>query len=198
MPLTKFGGDGPQRFPRQKEWLVHHHLPVMAVSWVILEFYAVIVSFTEISSWKMFPMIFIGQLMLIWAMSEASRHAMRTCERCIWQGLTEEGAEKATENINHLRRYHWWLGLRPRTVVSAIFAGLVLLLILPTNLFFVFVGAANGLYLYNAYSTRMHSRYQRWCPWCRGWDDGDWSVPEPDPDPTGQEIPTPPKHIVLR
>lgn len=123
-------------------------------------------------------MVVIGALLLRSHNSPRSK----PCEQCMEVPLDPQ--EAALRKKVLLRSLHWVTETRTRQLayLGFIIAALVFIIATDGVLARAIGTLVGAVWLWEAWSTNHHNRFQLWCPWCRrGGEGGD--VPKDVPDP---------------
>lgn len=163
------------------DWMRHHHLVVAFIctplfitsTWCIDENtprYLVGLQIIPLAAW-------------IWFLVESYIHPRRMCDRCLHTFIVD-GEQKAHSRRRLLQAEHFTID-HSRAILAYILTGLIAASFLPAPWWKIVntVVSISCLALVAVGST--HTRYLRWCPWCR--DDGGDDDREFEPDPVVSE-----------
>lgn len=110
-------------------------------------------------------------------------HGRNLCEQCA-SAMPLDAGEEAVRKRVWLRGAH---AVSDSPVRMAVTSGVLVVLLIANSLLPRVLGAV-AVTLYSSalslclWSSVIHGRYQPWCPWCHGPDDG-WAEPATDPQP---------------
>ncbi|AHH20779.1 hypothetical protein NONO_c60030 [Nocardia nova SH22a] len=159
------------------DWVRHHHLVVAAIctpffiasTWFVDENtprYVAVLQLIPVVAW-------------VWVLVETYLHPHRMCDRCIHTFIVD-GEQKALRRRRLLRAEHFMID-HSKAVLGYILVGLIAGTFLPAPWWQIVntVVSVSCLVLVAVGST--HTRYLRWCPWCRdAGGDGDHEfIPDP-------------------
>lgn len=161
--------DRPREPHRITMWLAHHR------AW-IMTFWSGSVAVGVILKSDLIDLVnFGGDVGLAATVYAQQKHSAILCGRCAAE-FPIDGAEQAARKIGVLRWRHKWA---TRSLLAALALFGVSVVWYPAIIF------AAGLLTADYWVADVHRKLELWCPWCRGWKDGD-EMPIRPPVPTGE------------